>query len=500
MNKFTNRVFILLLTFVLLFSLTCFADENALENNSLQDSQNELTAEKAKEYFEQSLHLIMSRYKFDITTDEIYKATIYKMIEENPEIIYDIFSGMFNSLDKYSTYYTDDEYKSFLDGINGEFCGIGVLITSIDNGLLINNVFENSPAMDVGLEIGDIITKVGEISLAGVDVNVAQGYILGEPGTAVNLTIMRNSVEFQVNPVRRNVTVSSGFYQSLENDTIGYIYITQFDTHIAEFAKGALNYFDAKNINNVIIDLRDNPGGSLSGMIEFSNLFIPEGPVINLEYKNPFRNMVYYSYNHTPKYNLIVLTNENSASASEAFAAAVKDSGVGITLGTKTFGKGTMQNMIDFKIGGGIKLTEAEFLSPNMNKINGVGVTPDVKVDDKEVPYEKSGFMPITYNRVLKVGDTGDDVMAIEQRYYTLGLSVGIPDGIYDNKTHTATINFQKSTGLYPYGVTDITTQLKIEEILNGKDVVLNTSLDRAVEIFKNENWESYKSSQENID
>ena len=428
----------------------------------------------------------------------MYMSTIEYLLRENPELIYEAFSGMFGSLDKYTTYYTDEELNSFITGISGEICGIGVMITTVDSGLLITNVYENTPALESGLIVGDIITKVGDISLAGLDINVAQSYVLGEPGTTVNLTIDRKGTVFEINPVRRKVVVSTGYFQCLENDTIGYICLTEFDEHVADFTKGALNVFDAKNITDVIIDLRNNPGGSLNAMVELCNLFVPAGPVINLEYKNPFRNMVLYSENNDVKYNLILLVNENSASASEAFAGAVQDSGVGIVVGSQSFGKGTMQNLLNFKVGDGVKITEAEFFSPNMRKINGVGITPDVKAPDKTVAYWNAKYKPVTYDRVLKQGDSGDDVMAIEQRYYALGLSVGIPDGIYDQKTYTATINFQKITGLYPYGVTDITTQLKIEEMLNGNDVVLNTSLEKAIDIFKNDNWELYKKDWSN--
>lgn len=490
MKKMLKRTAALILALMCISLSITGAVGFAEEASNFESSS--LTGETANIYFNQAVSLIMSRYKFDTSREGIYKATIEKLLKENPELLEEVLDSMFGSLDDYTVYYTQEELDSFIDNVSGEFCGIGVVITTVDEGLFITTVYDNTPAKEAGLMVGDILTKVEDVSLAGMDISIAQSKILGEENTPVNLTVLRDGYTFEINPIRRKVVVESGFYQAIENDTIGYISITDFNDHAVELTKKALADFDEKRITDVIIDLRNNPGGALNSLVDMCSLFIPSGPAITLEYKNPFNNVTLYAENPQVKYNLAVLVNSSSASASEAFSAAVKDTGVGIVIGTTTFGKGTMQNITRFKIGGGVKMTEAEFLSPAGNKINGIGVIPHVKVEDKTVDYHRADFEPITYDKVLKIGDEGNDVLAIEERLYIMGYSIGLPDNEYDENTYNAIYSLQKTTGLYPYGVADITTQLKIEELLNGSQVTENNSLKKAVDIFKNENWKDY--------
>ena len=475
--------------------LSCFGSATSVYATEAPVTTNESSEPQidAKTYFDLAVRLIMSEYKFDINREEIYRATLEKLLEEKPELLEELFKAMFGSLDEHSTYYTQEELDSFIDNMSGEFCGIGVIISASDKGLLVNTVYDNSPAKEAGIQVGDVITFVDDFPLAGVDVSIAQSKILGIENTPVNLTVERSGTSFVINPVRRKIVIESGFYQTLENDTIGYIALDDFHTHAASFVAEALKAFDEKNITKVIFDLRNNPGGAVDVMVNISSMFIPSGPAIHFEFKNPLNDRTLYAYNENVKYDLAVLVNGNSASASEAFAAAVQDTGVGIVIGTTTYGKGTMQNLTNFKIGGGIKLTEAEFLSPNKRHINKTGVTPDVKVEDKIVEYHNSNYEKITYDRVIKNGDTGKDVYAIEERLYFLGYDIGLPDEVFDEKTQIAIYNFQKATGLYPYGTCDITTQLKFEEILNGNKVVQNDALKKAIDIFVNSDIDEYK-------
>ncbi len=484
-----KRIIALLLATLLVIPISVtsvvFAEES-------QSNTQTISQEVATAYFNQAVNLIMSKYKFDISRNDIYKQTLQKLIEENPEIIYDIFGAMFGSLDDYSIYYSQEELDGFVSNVTGEFCGIGVVIMTVEEGLYITTVYSDSPAYEAGLKVGDILVKVGDTSLAGLDLNIAQSLILGEENTPVNLTVSRNGKTFEINPLRRKVTVQSGFYDTIKNDTIGYIYFTDFNDYAVELTKEALAEFDKKGIYKIIIDLRNNPGGELSAYVEIASLFIPKGPAIRLEYKNPFNNTVLESTNEEVKYALGLLVNENSASASEAFAAAVKDTKVGIIFGENSFGKGTMQTITRFTMGGGVKLTEAEFLSPLGKKINKTGVAPNIKCPDKIVDYHLAGYEKITYDRVLKIGDKGKDVLAIEQRLYLMGYDIDLPDEEYDEKTYNAINRLQKTTGLYPYGVADITTQLKIEELLRGTQVTNNASFKKAVEIFSGESWRYY--------
>ncbi|MBR2404048.1 MAG: PDZ domain-containing protein [Clostridia bacterium] len=490
MKKFFKKTLTLLLTLLCVISIAT--------NSLAYASDDAIDGETAGKYFDAAVRLIMSRYKFDTSREGIYKDTLKTLLKEKPELLEEILAAMFDSLDDYSVYYTQEELDSFIENVNGEFCGIGVVITTVDEGLLITTVYDNTPAKEAGLMVGDVITKVGDISIAGMDISLAQSKVMGEENTPVNLTILRNGISFEVNPIRRKVVIESGFYQTVEDDTIGYITISDFNDHSTELTKKALKSFDEKGITKVILDLRNNPGGALNSLVDMCSLFIPTGPAITLEYKNPFNNITLYAENPQVKYNLAVLVNSNSASASEAFAAAVKDTKVGVVIGTTTFGKGTMQNITRFNIGGGVKLTEAEFLSPLGNKINGIGVKPHIEAEDKMVPYNRANLEKFTYDRVLKLGDEGNDVLAVEERLYLLGYSIGLPDKIFDERTYNAIYSLQKKTQLYPYGVADITTQLKLDEILRAANVMQNNSYKKAIEIFKDNSWSKYVSVSEN--
>ncbi len=458
-----------------------------------QTTEPQITSDYAQAIVTTAIALVKSNYKFDISTEELYKNALLEVIKEHPEVWESAFKGIFDNLDAHSTYFTKEEFEQFYTNLSGEFCGIGVGIMEFEEGLRVTKVYSDSPAEKAGIMTGDLIVKASGTSIVGMQFEEAKSYILGEKGTQVTVGLMRDGVYIEKTMVRDNVIIESGEYNTLQNDTIGYIQLYNFDEHSNDFVKQALAAFDAKNIKNIIMDLRNNPGGSLTALVDICQNFIPEGPVIHIEYKNPLKSFQLESENKSPKYNLIVLVNENSASASEAFAGAVQDTGVGIVVGSQTYGKGTMQNVTKFKVGGGIKLTEAVYLTPNKRNINDKGIEPDVKVKDKEIKYVDADLLPITYDRTLKLGDSGDDVKAIKQRLKMLGLSVNEQSDDFDDEMFYATKKFQETQGLYPYGVMDMTTQVTLEGLFMPATVSDNKVFNTAVEIFRTGTIEQYK-------
>ena len=484
------RKIIIALIVSLVFS-TCTM--TSLANNQATNENLELSGDYAEAIVRMAMSIVKSNYKYDISDEEIYKNTLATILQEHPEVWESAFKGIYDNLDEHSKYFTKEEYESFTNNISGEVCGIGVSILEFDDGLLITQVFTDSPAKDAGMQSGDIIISANGTDIRGMDINIARSYITGKEGTTVKIGYMRNGQYIESVLTRRQVKVDSGRFYTVAKDTIGYIDLYSFDEHSNQFVQTALKSFDTKGIKNIIMDLRDNPGGSLLALQEICQNFIPEGPIIHIEYKNPLKNYYLESTNKKPRYNLIVLINENSASASEAFAGAVQDTGVGIAIGSQSFGKGTMQNVMKFKVGGGIKITEAEYLTPNKRNINGIGIEPDYKIKDSYIPYEKSGLSKITYDRKLKLGDIGDDVMAIKERLDMLGYSIDLSNKVFDESTMFATKKFQHVTGLFSYGVMDMTTQLKLEEMFIGNDVSDNAVFNKAVEIFTQKALNDYK-------
>lgn len=483
-----------LISFVLVICMTFSISLSFASSPDTTQPTTDISSDYAETIVKSAIEIVKLNYRFDITTEELYKNALMQIIKDHPEVWESAFKGIFNNLDDHSTYFTKEEYTNFYENLSGEFCGIGVGIMEFEEGLYVTKVYKNSPAEKVGMKNGDLIIKANGVSIIGMQFEEAKSHIVGEKGTDVTIGFIRDGIYTEKTMMRDNVVVESGEYKTLENNTIGFIELYNFDEHSNEFIKQALAHFANYNIKNIIIDLRNNPGGSLVAFVDICQHFIPQGPVIHIDYKNPLNSFTLKSENPNPKYNLIVLTNENSASASEAFSGAVQDTGVGIVVGSQTFGKGTMQNVTKFKVGGGIKLTEAVYLTPNRRNINGKGIEPDVKVKDKEIKYTDANLLPITYNKVLKMGDTGDDVKALKQRLKLLGLSVNDESDVFDTEMFFATKKFQELQGLYPYGVMDITTQVAVENIFMPATISDNKVFNTAVEIFRTGTFESYKS------
>lgn len=496
----TKKLISLLISILLTLSVaTAAADEAVVPEALTQDEQTAESAdepiltdgEAAKVLVTQSANLILLKYKYDVTREELYEDTLMKLIEAHPELIEEAYEAMFSGLDEHSQYYTEEEYKYFIENMSGEFAGIGVVITMLPEGLLITSVTAGSSGAEAGLKQGDIITTADGISLVGMSLEQARSYIVGEIGTTVKVGAVRGGEYWSFTVTRKPVVVEPGRYQIVEGN-IGYIELESFDGSAPELVSHALDEFDRHGITNIIFDLRYNPGGSVNAFSEICQRIIPEGPTIHFEYKKESQNFALYSQCADPKYKLIVLANEYSASAAEAFCGAVQDSGVGIVVGTNTYGKGTMQNLTNFRIGGGVKLTEAEYLTRNERHIDGVGIKPDYYSEDKIIRMNRSDFSDFDFETKMQLGDKGETVLALNQRLWAMGYDVGIPTDEFTEKTYYAVYQFQGTNGLYPYGVCDISTQLAIQNIMQTLDFPDNKPFKEAVEIFKSGSLEKY--------
>lgn len=477
----------LTLAFIIAITPVAFAEDAPMAEDG----------EMAKALITQAANFIIQRYKFDVERDTLYKDTLMNLLQEHPELTEEAFKAIFSSLDAHSEYYTQDEFNFFIDDMSGEFFGIGVVITKYEEGLLITDVQENSSAMECGIKEGDIIISADGVDVRGMEMEEARTHVIGELGTYVTLGIMRNGEYLEFYAERKPVIVEPGKFQILDGK-IGYLTLDTFDGAAPELVNHALDAFDAQGITNIIFDVRSNPGGSVDSFVDICQRIIPEGPVIHFEYKNPLKNTTLYSTCKDAKYSIIVLANEYSASAAEAFCGVIQDSGVGIVVGTKTYGKGTMQTVTDFKTGGGVKITVAEYLTRNKRHINEVGITPDEYVEDSYTSLKNSGFADLDFDTVMKTGDKGETVLALNQRLWAMGYDIGIPTDVYTAKTESAIYNFQRAMELYPYGVCDITTQLAIENALQEAKIPDNKPFKVALEIFETNTIDEYKTLTDN--
>lgn len=293
--------------------------------------------------------------------------------------------------DEYTEYLTKDEYEQLMVDVNGNYVGIGIYMAQdkYENVVILLPI-EGSPAEEAGLKTGDIITKVNEEECTGMDLTLVANKVKGEEGTTVDLEISRDGKIINKTIERRTVQINQIKTEVLENN-IGYIQILAFDDGCSEEFETKLNELLQKNIKSLIIDVRDNGGGIVTEAINISELFVSKGNTIMIELDKSSKEEVKKAKTEPivdSNLNIVILANENSASASEIFIGALKDNNIAKVVGTKTFGKGVMQEIVPVKSGGALKLTIEEFRTPNGNAINKKGIEPDIEIegnDDTEV-------------------------------------------------------------------------------------------------------------------
>ena len=320
---------------------------------------------------------------FEVDDEAVVDSIVKDVLAENPEIMETILKSFMGTLDEHSVYYTEEEFQSFNNYIESGFAGIGVTYLRENGQMVVSDTVENSPAEKAGLKAGDIIAAVDGVSLYECDTDYAASLIRGEEGSSVCITIKRGEETFDVTLIRaylHDITVN---YTMLEGD-VAYITISMFGSETAEEFEKAYNELQKNNPKGYIIDLRYNSGGITDVALACLSYFLPENAVTMRYYSKNQEPLVYYNKFAGKKENLVVLVNEYTASASEIFSAAIMDNEAGTIVGNRTYGKGTAQTTIGLGEYGGLKLTVAEFKSPDDNTINQVGIVPDIYI--KNVP------------------------------------------------------------------------------------------------------------------
>lgn len=409
--------------------------------------------------------------------DNITKA----VLEENPDAMETVLKAFMETLDEHSVYYTKEEFDSFNNYIESGFAGIGVTYLRENGQMVISDTVENSPAQKAGLKAGDVIAAVGGVSLYDCDTDYAASLIRGEEGSSVVLTIKRGDETFDVTLIRaalHDITVN---YSMLEGD-IAYFAISMFSSETSKEFEKAYNELKKENPKGYIIDLRYNSGGVTDEALNCLSYFLPEKAVTMKYYNQDQPPVIYYNKKAGNKENLAVLVNEYTASASEIFSAAIKDNNAGVIVGNKTYGKGTAQTTIGLGEYGGLKLTVAEFKSPNDNTINQVGIIPDIYVKNVERKAETTDFQPLTFEKIYKQGDSGEDVYAIKQRLSATGHFEGNMDTYFDASLKEAVKKIQEEVGLFVYGEADITTQTVINNLALDAEITPDSQFDAAYE------------------
>ena len=348
------------------------------EKNREESGQLNLTGSEVEGKLEEIQTLMEAYYLDDIDSEQV----------ENY-----LYKGAVAGLgDIYAAYYTEEEYQSMIDSTNGSYYGIGVEISqNMTTGIItISRIFEGSPAEEAGLLPGDVIYRIAGEEVTGEDLNKVVALIKGEEYTTVTVEVARDGesgyLEFEVE--RRTIEVPTVESEMLE-DQIGYIAITSFDDVTTDQFITALDTLESQGMEALVVDLRNNGGGLVSSVCAILDRLLPEGLIVYTEDKYGNREEEYSDAEHYFDKPLAVLVNGNSASASEIFAGAIKDYGIGTLVGTTTYGKGIVQKIYPLSDGTAVKLTVSKYYTPKGNNIHGTGIEPDVTVElDEDLRYE----------------------------------------------------------------------------------------------------------------
>ncbi|MDK2802407.1 MAG: S41 family peptidase [Oscillospiraceae bacterium] len=319
-------------------------------------------------------------------------SEVYNAIEEyyvgdikEEDIIEGAARGMIDSLgDKYSNYMDESEVENYMKSSDGVLVGIGVTAkeNTVNGGIEIISVFEGSPAFDAGIKREDIIVSVNgeDITPNKFEDNIKK--IRGEIGSEVKLKFIRDNQEIDINIIRRSITVESINHKMIGD--IGYIKISEFNNSTTQQFKNALKEIDMQKGKGIIFDVRDNPGGTLKSVSAMVDMIVPEGPIIIAEYKGGKTEVLNVSDKNEINIPMVIITNGNSASASELFTGALRDYDKAIVVGEKTFGKGIMQSLIPLSKKTGVNLTTAYFNPPKSPNFHGIGIEPDFYISMSE--------------------------------------------------------------------------------------------------------------------
>ena len=295
--------------------------------------------------------------------------------------------GMVSSLDRHSSYYSPQQYKIFQEDSHRQYFGIGIMIRKIDRGVLISKVFSDGPAEAAGLQVGDLILRVNNDVVEGMELSQISSKIKGVKGSTVNLELARRDKNLTLSVKRGQIQISTVDQFYVDENKTGYLHLIQFSTRSREEVANALDEMGKNGMKSFVLDLRDNAGGLLSSAIEVASFFLPNDTlVVELKGREVEETRSYRTSAISPKIDvpMIVLINEASASASEIVAGALSILGRAKTLGEKSYGKGSVQTIFKLSDQSGLRLTTAMYYLPDGSTIHDQGIIPEFMIECSE--------------------------------------------------------------------------------------------------------------------
>ncbi len=317
-----------------------------------------------------------------LEVDAYVRANFIGTVDYEKAMQYMLDGYMYALGDKYSVYHTAEEMQALTDESNGDLVGIGVRVMMDDEtgGIRILNVMHDSPALEAGLQVGDVIVKVGDLEVTADTYNTAVNDVAGEAGTELTVTILRNGETFERTLTRRLVRSEAVFLEMQENHT-ALIRIYEFTGNAADDFIAAMEEAQKAGATGYVFDVRNNPGGDLGVIVKILDYLLPEGPIVRIVDASGEVVHTYTSDESEIQAPMVVLINENTASAAELFTSALLDYDKCVTVGQTTYGKGVMQNIITLPDGSGIRLTTHYYNPPYSDNYNGVGIPADYELE-----------------------------------------------------------------------------------------------------------------------
>lgn len=374
-NKNKKYIFIIFILFCIIifepFVSICIGNKVVLNKKQYQSMKN-----ISDKYLRQEKVIKKLKSHF------LYEVDDEKLKEES-------LRGAINGFDDpYTVYFDKKEFSDFLKSVNGSMVGIGVTVkidNQDDNLLYIDSVLPDSPALKSGLKKGDKIIAIDniDIDLTKESFDEIISKIRGMANTHVKLKILREEKLMEFDIVRQEISIPALYSKQIDN--VGYIRLLDFESCAAEDFKSVINNFKDNNIKKLIVDLRNNPGGLLDEARDIANLFLaPNTVVTSLKDNKNNREDIKTSFKTDPiDWSIVLIVNENTASASELLAGMMKDYKLATIIGSTTYGKGVVQSTIPFSDGSAVKITTSEYFTPNGNRVNKIGIEPDIDMTDE---------------------------------------------------------------------------------------------------------------------
>lgn len=412
----------------------------------------------------------------------ILKTTYFEEIDSDI-LIEGALEGMADAVgDPYTEYLDEVESSSFEEDISGSFQGIGAEVMKDGEYVRIISPIANSPAAEAGLQANDLIAEVDGESVADLTLNEAVALIRGPEGSEVKLTLIRGEEQFSMTLTRAEIPIETVFYEVDENNpTIGYVNIVNFNSPTYTETVEAIQSLQNDGVEKIIFDVRGNPGGLLTSAIEISNIFVPNGePIMMTEYRQDTEPTVYEASDDFGDFkyegDAILIVNEGSASASEILAGAMQSVGIPI-YGQTTFGKGTVQSIVDLGATDELKFTSGKWLTASGEWINEIGIEPDVPV---ELP-EYAQLFIVNPSATYQEGDSSAEVKNLKSVLTALNYSVS-ENETFDETVVEAVRDYQTNNDLEVDGIVASDTARSLTDDLREKIEKNDTQYEAAFE------------------